>query len=62
MLRYILSGVREEDPIILLYFLLASSYGKGHNVEAYNPETLVSRYLIVDGRDKKNHRTSRRKF
>jgi hypothetical protein len=52
MFRYILGGVREEDLIILLYFLLASSYGKGYKVEAYSAEVFASRYLIVDGRDK----------
>lgn len=46
-----LSGVREEDLVVLLYFLLASAYGKGHEVEAYSPVIGVRHILVVDGRD-----------
>jgi hypothetical protein len=52
MLRYSSCGVREEDLVVLLYFLLASAYGKGHEVEAYSPEIVARRLLVVDGRDR----------
>jgi hypothetical protein len=52
MLRYILGGVSEEDLVVLLYFLLASAHLGGHEVEAYSPEILSRRRLVVDGRDK----------
>lgn len=52
MVRYVLSGIREEDLIILLYFLLASAHLSGHEVEAYGPEITARRCLIVNGRYK----------
>ena len=52
MLRYILGGISEEDLIVLLHFLLASAHLGGHEVEAYSPEILARRGLVVDGRDK----------
>jgi hypothetical protein len=52
MLRYVLGGIREEDLIVLLHFLLASPYGKRHKVEAYGPEVLAGRRFVVDGCDK----------
>jgi len=51
MLRYILAGISEEDLVVLLYFLLASAYLSGHEVEAYSPEILGRRRLVFDGRD-----------
>ncbi len=51
-LRYISCGVREEDLVALLYFLLAPAYGSGQEVEANSPEILARRLLVVDGRDK----------
>lgn len=52
MVRYVLGGIRKEDLIILLDFLLASAHLCGHEVEAYSPEIIARRCLIVDGRDK----------
>jgi len=52
MLRYILGGISEEHLVVLLYFLLASAHLRGHEVEAYSPEILARRRLVVDGRDK----------
>jgi hypothetical protein len=53
MLRYVSGGISEEDLVVLLYFLLASAHLSGHKVEAYSPEILALRRLVVDGRDKK---------
>lgn len=50
-LRYIRGGICKEDLIILLYFLLASPYGRRHKVEAYSPEVLAGRRFVVDGCD-----------
>lgn len=52
MHRYILGGISEEDLVILLYFLLASTHLSGQEVEAYEPEILALRRLVADGRDK----------
>ncbi len=52
MLCYILGGVREEDLIVLLHFLLASTHLSGQEVETYSPEILARRRLVVDGSDK----------
>ena len=53
MRRYTLGGygVREEDLVAILYFLLASAYGKALEVEGHKPEILARRILAVDGRD-----------
>ncbi len=57
MQRYTCCGVREEDLVTLLYFLLASAYGGRQEVEAKSPEILVRRgwwpwrRLVGDGPD-----------
>ena len=50
--RYVHSSVREEDLVVILYFLLASAYGSGREVEAYSPVIVARRRFVVDGRDK----------
>ena len=52
MFRYILGGISEENLVVLLYFLLASTHLGGYEVEADGPEILASRRLVVDGCDK----------
>ncbi len=55
MQRCTCCGVREEDLVALLYFLLASAYGGGQEVEAKSPEIPVRqgpwpwRRLVGDG-------------
>ena len=50
--RYVHSGVREEDLVVILYFLLTPAYGSGLEVEAYSPVIIARRRFVVNGRDK----------
>lgn len=52
MSRYISGGISEEDLVVLLYFLLASAHLSGHEVEAYSPEIVTRRRLVLDACDK----------
>jgi hypothetical protein len=45
-------GVREEDLVVLLYFLLASAYIDFLVIEGYSPEIVDRRSLAVDAIDK----------
>ena len=49
--RYVQSGVREEDLVVLLYFLLASAYGSDRRVETWSPVIFAVRRFVADGRD-----------
>ena len=47
MLHYMsVTDMREEDLVVLLYFLLASDYGSLHEFAAYGPEIVVRRRLV----------------
>ena len=52
MLHYMSVTMREEDLVVLLYFLLTSAYGSLHEFAAYGPEIVVLRRLVGVGRDK----------
>jgi len=43
--RFLLGGIREEDLVVFLDYLLASAYLDGHEVATYSPVILACRRL-----------------